>query len=179
MIAYGIEGASDTFVTRFWSKVDKNGPPPAHRPELGPCWLWTRATSDFGYGVIGRAGRGTGLVRSNRAAWELCVGPVPDGMFVLHKCDVPRCCNPSHMFLGTLDDNHKDMSAKGRATPPPRNPHLVGEAHYAAKLTADDVRTIRTMAADGPTYEFIAMRFQTTSGHVSRIVNRIAWKHVP
>lgn len=54
---------------------------------------------------------------AHRAAWELANGPIKDGLFVLHKCDNPRCCNSGHLFLGTQSDNAKDMWAKGRAKP--------------------------------------------------------------
>jgi len=44
---------SATLEDRFWAKVDKNGPVPAHRPELGPCWIWTAARFKRGYGKFG------------------------------------------------------------------------------------------------------------------------------
>ena len=89
---------------------------PPHCPEIGPCWTWTRATNKAGYGKIG-SGEGAGTLATHRVSWELTNGPVPDGLFVLHRCDNPPCCNPAHLFLGTSRDNTLDMIAKGRQVP--------------------------------------------------------------
>ena len=87
---------------RFWRKVDKSG----------ECWLWQGATyCRMHYGCLGIGGRTT---RAHRFSWELHNGPIPDGLCVLHRCDVPRCVNPDHLFLGTKLDNMKDRTAKGR-----------------------------------------------------------------
>jgi len=71
--------------------------------------------------VGGKIGGGYGRVNFNgqrfvahRLAWELTNGPIPEGLFVLHKCDNPPCINPDHLFLGTNKDNTQDMLAKGR-----------------------------------------------------------------
>lgn len=71
----------------------------------GGCWLWPVKS---GYGVF----KGK---RAHRLSYEAFVGPIPDGLFVCHKCDVPACCNPDHLFVGTALDNSRDMVAKGRA----------------------------------------------------------------
>ena len=105
-------------IERFWAKVDKNGPIPAHRPDLGPCWIWLGAKVTGGYGVI-KTGFSTHKTRkqslTHRFSWEVHFGPIPSATpFVLHKCDNPPCPNPGHLFLGTAADNTADMMAKGR-----------------------------------------------------------------
>lgn len=95
---------------RFWERVDKQGPVPAHRPELGPCHLWTGPVDDRGYGRINVRRRS---VTTQRVAFFLAEGrwPMPSA---LHHCDNPPCVRRSHLFEGSQADNVADMDAKGR-----------------------------------------------------------------
>ena len=115
---------SPTLASRFRSKLASVGV--VVRSDLGACLLWTGATNEKGYGVIGAGARGAGVLKVHRVAWELARGPIPEGLFVLHRCDIPACCNVAHLFLGTNADNVADMIAKGRNSPPPV---LRGEAN--------------------------------------------------
>jgi hypothetical protein len=101
------------------------------------CWLWAGfERSNQGYGGIQIGGRAK---FAHRVSWELHRGPIPDGLFVLHKCDVPSCVNPDHLFLGTKRDNAIDRHRKGRTKIPSNR----GEINPQAKLTWDDVVRIR------------------------------------
>lgn len=78
------------------------------------CWLWTGAVADerWSYGMFRTKQRRT--VRAHRRSFELFRGAIPSGKMVLHRCDVPSCVNPEHLFIGDAADNARDMSAKGR-----------------------------------------------------------------
>jgi len=77
----------------------------------GGCWLWTGSINKDGYGQV-RIDKQT--LKVHRLAWEEVNGPIPDGLRVCHHCDVPACCNPAHLFIGTQRDNVTDMINKGR-----------------------------------------------------------------
>jgi hypothetical protein len=96
------------------------------------------------------------MVKTHRVAYQADHGPIPDGMHVLHRCDVGLCCNSEHLFLGTNDENHADKAAKDRGK---------------KKLTHAKAREIRAMAASGITHGRIAAAFDVRQSTVSRIVN--------
>jgi hypothetical protein len=90
-------------------------------------------------------------------------------MHVLHRCDVPACVNPDHLFLGTHDDNMADKAAKGRVVVP------AGERNHLSKLTAAQVLAIREACGSGESQTSVASRFGLNQTHVSRIVRGTAW----
>jgi hypothetical protein len=93
------------FLDRFWSKVNKEGPLPDWRPELGPCWLWTASTCK-GYGKFWHGSRpNRRLGEAHRIAYEAMIGPIPDNFDIDHLCRVPCCVNPAHLEPVTRKEN--------------------------------------------------------------------------
>jgi hypothetical protein len=89
---------------RFWTKVNKNGPVPAACPHLGPCWCWTAGLDAYGYGQFKPTGSRQNL-KAHRFAYELLVGPIPEGLTIDHLCRIQRCVNPAHMEPTTMTEN--------------------------------------------------------------------------
>lgn len=138
---------------------------------LSGCILWTGNVHCKGYGTINADNRRSQPLLAHRVAWELAHGPVPEGLHVLHRCDVRLCVNAAeHLFLGTIVDNNADMVAKDR--------HARGERNRHAKLTPELVREIRRRAAAGEFHRVIASSVNVTRACVSNIVRREQWKHV-
>lgn len=124
------------------------------------CWEWTGPMSGVGYGRV-RVGRGWQL--AHRASYELEHGEIPAGLWVLHRCDNPKCVRPDHLFLGTAADNTADMLVKKRDRGP------------LPRLSEDAVRMIRASSAMGVA---LAMQYGVTPGTISNIRLRHTWKHV-
>ncbi len=151
------------------------------RMEIDPdrgCWLWTKSVIR-GYGTLG-AGI-CGQARAHRAAYEAFIGPIPDGMVVCHRCDVPRCINPSHLFLGSQADNIMDMVSKkrhsnGRISKHPNMPK--GERMGQAKLTDAIVADIRRRARSGEGFRALSREFGVDHAIISLAARGITWSHV-
>ena len=133
------------------------------------CWEWTAKLYSNGYGCLMHNHR---YVLAHRVAWELFVGPIPDGLQVCHRCDNRRCVNPKHLFIGTQRANMRDMVSKGRDRP------SRGEANQRAKLSDEDVRAIRRRARTGEMQSDIAGAYGVSRKQVSVIVSRKQWAHI-
>ena len=147
------------------------------------CWLFTGFIDKHGYGLC-RPGFGRLNVRAHRYAWIMKNGPIPHGMFVLHKCDVRACVNPDHLFLGSNRDNVDDMLKKGRQRKGENHPAKIdpsrwarGERHGQAKMTAEKVAELRRLLANGLTNTGAAKMFGIHEKTVRDIRAGKIWKH--
>lgn len=155
---------------RFWPRVNKTE----------SCWLWIGTRNHYGYGCLKLGGRSGRLLTAHRIAFELTHGPIPEGLRVLHTCDVPACVNPAHLYLGTAADNTRDMIDRGRHGWV-RHPESVprGEQGGGHKLTTADVQAIRADHAAGMSLGSLGRRHSVSKQHIRRIVDRSVWRHVP
>lgn len=156
---------------RFWSGVDKSGGPNA-------CWPWTRCKNNMGYG---RCRTNYREALAHRIAYTLSIGPIPDGLFVLHSCDNPLCCNPAHLSLGTQTDNIRDCVRKGRNVAAVHPQHVArGERVSTAKLTAATVSAIRReyTSPPYPNQLQLASKYNVHNSTISVVVRRQGWTHV-
>jgi hypothetical protein len=111
----------------LWARIDKSGGPDA-------CWPWSGVRNRQGYGKANLPEVGVGVL-VHRHVHYLMTGLRPP--VVMHKCDNPPCCNPSHLTGGTQTDNTKDRDVKGRQRA------LSGELNHGSKLTWAQVEEIR------------------------------------
>ena len=131
------------------------------------CWIWKKCCFDQGYGCIRIDGKN---IKTHRLSWVLHFGEIPEGIDVLHRCDVMPCVCPHHLFLGTNIDNMRDMVEKGRS--------LVGSKHPNSKLSEDSVKEIFSLYEKGFSMVRIGHIFGVTGGNISHIVKNRSWTHV-
>ena len=147
---------------RFWNKVDKTD----------TCWLWTGCLTLDKYG---RFWFNNKIILAHRFSWEFHNGAIPEELFVCHKCDVRNCVNPDHLFIGTNDDNMKDMKQKGRADRTKKNK---GEDVHFHVLTEEQVLDIRSRSKYHGLLSDLAKEFNLTPSGINRIIKRKTWKHL-
>lgn len=165
------------------------------------CWLWEGSLDSDGYGRATAKG-GPSETLAHRIAWTFANGPVPDGLSVCHRCDVPACVNPAHLFVGTSQDNQADKVQKNRQARGSKNgayrhnrgaaisdgvtrwhkehPEKTarGEHHKNSKLNEEKVRKIRILVEEGFSQSEIAVSLGIAQASVSRVVTGQCWSHV-
>lgn len=128
------------------------------------CWNWARGKDLDGYGAY----RINGIQKkAHRYSYELYVGPIPDGLVVMHSCDNPSCVNPDHLSLGTNAGNQADKVKKGR--------QAIGQRVGSSRLNESQIIDIYT--SNDPT-NVLLKRYGLSVSHFNRIVNGVVWGHV-
>ncbi len=135
------------------------------------CWEWQGSLAKKGYGRISYyKSPNIYNVPAHRLSYTYFIGPIPEGMQVLHHCDNRKCVNPRHLFLGTNLDNVKDKIAKGR--------QIRGTQIGRAKINEEAVRDIRERVANGESRRALAKVYGLGHTTVNCIVARMNWTHV-
>lgn len=167
---------TDKEIEKFWAKIAVYWP--------RACWIWKLGVDT--QKVYGRVTIHGKKYRPHRIAFYLHYNIQAGSLCVLHYCDTPLCCNPSHLWLGTKAQNNTDRHLKGRDaigtnngryTFPETTPR--GENHCHAKLNEVQVKEIRTLYSPGKLgYMRLAKIFSVAIETIKKIVKRQAWKHV-
>lgn len=110
------------------------------------------------------------MVGVHRAAWILANGPVPAGLVVRHRCDIPRCVRVDHLELGTVADNNRDRDTRGRFRV------LRGSSNGMAKLTEEKVADIRKRLGAGEKQAVLAREMGVHKSLISLIHTGKTWK---
>ena len=138
-------------------------------PGPNGCMDWTGVVNEHGYPMIWFQDKWQ-LV--NRIVLAHALGRrLHAGMCALHSCDRPICLSPEHLSEGTHMNNMNDRDAKGRV--------VHGEQHRSAKLTEEDVRTIRAHFERGAyTRRQLAQMYGVSRPTIQHIINRTQWRRV-
>lgn len=135
------------------------------------CWVCFLCISTGGY-IKTRLGGES--VYGHRLAYELEVGGIPDGLWVLHDCDTPSCINPMHLKAGTPLENSADRELRGRGRRVPAQ----GERCGRSKLKEWQVLEIRDKKSLGRSLNYLAREYGVSQRLVHFIVHRKIWKHI-
>lgn len=151
---------------RFFSKFEMGKP--------DECWEWKGWINRTGYGrqhskLNGRKQAERWM--AHRLSYTFFNGPIPEGVFILHRCDNRACVNPAHLHEGSIAENSTDMARKGRST--------IGEKSGRAKITEADVIAIRLKHANGVKgFAETGRRYGLHAGTIVDIVTRKIWRHI-
>lgn len=164
---------------RFWMHVDKK--------LADGCWEWQGHISKtlypsvyVGKDITADTGKRRYL-NGHRLSWLLTHGSIPDNLWVLHRCDNHACVRPDHLFLGTVTDNNRDCTQKGRRPKGDRSPRRLYPHLYRApnrKLSNSNIIEIRRQKSNGKTFNAIAKSYGVAESTIKRAVYRKTWADV-
>lgn len=154
-------------ISRFWKFVEKTE----------TCWNWKGGIENWGYGIFAHQIEGKKqriTARAHRFIWTALFGSIPNGFYVCHRCDNPKCVRPSHLFLGTPKDNAFDRDQKGRAgkTGYKQTP----ETAFKGKINPEKAKEIRRLhLTEGVTQADLAKQFGVCNQSISNVILKKTW----
>lgn len=180
---------SEKMIGKFWKSSGKDA---SHK-----CWNWTGRRNVKNYGMICHDGKDT---RAHRVSYVIHNGPIPDGLFVCHRCDNPSCVNPTHLFLGNALANNRDSIQKGRSNhsglvkltserakeiagycisrAATGAQHNAGEKHWHVKLTEAQAEEIIRELHLGKSPVALSGKYPVSRQQIFKISRRMRWKHL-
>lgn len=147
------------FVKRFWEKVDKRSD--------DECWNWKGLLNTNGYPTISICNR---YWLAHRMSYLIHYGKISPDLYIMHKCDNPKCVNPNHLIEGTPKQNTNDAISKHRM--------LIGEKNGMSKLSESDVIRIRALRNEGSTLSSLAKQYGVYSSCICKVCRKTHWKHI-
>lgn len=168
--------------SKFWNDFRKNREKETHEEfilgmklsfeklfdKTNSCWIWKgsikgpiKDSKKLKYGSFSY--RDINWI-AHRSSWFVYKGDIPEKLLVLHKCDIPLCVNPEHLFLGTHLDNERDKIAKGR--------------HKCEKLNPDKVKELKTLMASNFGDMNLARKYGVSYQTIWSIRTGRTWKDI-
>ena len=131
------------------------------------CWSWTGNKNSDGYGRFWFRDR---LDNAHRVSYEIHIGPIPNGMHIMHSCDNRECTNPKHLSVGTHQDNIRDRTLKKREVP------CNGIKNGRAKL---NIRQVVTIKLSDESCAYLGRKYGVSYSQISKVRRGVAWKLQP
>lgn len=160
-------------IERFWSKVNIKTPE--------DCWEWEASLLHSGYGRfrVGKYKTTRRMMVAHRFSWMLTNGSIPVGLFILHKCDNRKCVNPNHLFIGTFQDNSRDMCSKGRHYMQTHGEIFKGEKNPRAKHSEESILNIYHLSfVEKKSNREIANLLQEDMQYLRNVLRGTTWKYL-
>lgn len=147
---------------RFWEKVkilSKNA-----------CWEWQAGKFHYGHGQFSLKRKN---FKAHRISYILTKGSIPNGKCVLHKCDNPPCCNPSHLYVGTQKDNAQDRKKRGRQNSQKGSKH--SQCIFDEKIV---LKIRKSFSGKRGEYGSIAKKYGVDRKTIFNLITKRSWNHI-
>jgi len=153
-------GRPKNILKDVWKRINKR--------DENDCWEWVGGKDKDGYGrmMIDRHN-----YRTHRLTYIETYGSIPEGLIICHRCNNPSCCNPNHLYAGTIRENSQQCTKEGR--------RVSGEKHYKTILSDKDILKIRSLYSTGTfSQRELGRMFGVTQAAIWYIINNKTRKYI-